>query len=236
MEPNGEMSAENGQKNEDAVSTSVERAADELRQRILSGHYEPGERVKVADLSRELGFGAMPLREALRKLEGQGLVEIAPNRGAVVRSLDRRYVEDLFELNTELRIFAARRGMRMLTIAKLDELSALADAYDAAVEAHDLQKGLVLNRQFHTMIVRIGGNAEALRVFERGWEMIGAFRSRFGYGAGRETGLAREKHLIVEALRRQDLVMVEAIFRMQHAAAIEDLLGRLSDDGSNIRG
>jgi DNA-binding GntR family transcriptional regulator len=226
---NGPRELTNG---DDLSSTSVEQATAMIRQAILSGRYGPGERIKVADLSNQFGFSAMPLREALRKLEGEGLVEIEPNRGATVRRLDRRFIEDLFELNTELRVFAIRRSVRTMTLAKLEALEAIASAYEEAVERRDLEGGLRLNREFHAKIVEIGGNREALRMFQRGWELISAFRLRFGYGEGRQQGLAHEKRLIIDALRRQDLQLAEAVFRMQHAAAVEDLLQRFDEVGS----
>jgi DNA-binding GntR family transcriptional regulator len=221
-----------GSNGDDLSVTSVEQATVLIRQAILSGRYGPGERLKVHDLSKQFGFSAMPLREALRKLEGQGLVELEPNRGATVRQLDHRYIENLFELNTELRIFAIRRGIKQLTIAKLDELEVVAANYQDAVSRRDLEDGLRLNREFHAIIMAIGGNDEALRVFQRGWELISAFRLRFGYGEGRQQGLAREMRLILDALLRQDVQLVETVLRMQHAAVVEDLLQRFSDDGT----
>lgn len=202
-----------------------------IRQAILSGKYGPGERIKVADLSNQFGFGAMPLREALRKLEGEGLVEIEPNRGATVRRVDRQFIEDLFELNMELRVFAIRRGMRVMTLERIDALEAMAKAYEEAVMQEDFETALQLNRDFHAKIMEYGGNKEALRMFQRGWELISAFRRRFGYGRGRQQGLAREKRMLIEALRRQDLQLAEAVFRMQHAAALEDLIQRV-DEGA----
>jgi DNA-binding GntR family transcriptional regulator len=216
---------------EDLSSTSVDQATAMIRQAILSGRYGPGERLKVSDLSNQLGFSAMPLREALRKLEGEGLVEIEPNRGATVRRLDQQFIEDLFELNTELRIFAIRRGIKTMTLDQLDALENLAKTYDEAVRRDDFEVALHLNREFHGKIVEIGGNREALRMFQRGWELISAFRRRFGYGKGRQQGLSREKFLLIEALRRQDLQLAEAIFRMQHAAAVEDIIKQLDGEG-----
>lgn len=213
---------------EEAVVTSVEQASSLIRQAILSGRFVPGERLIVANLVKQFALSPMPLRESLRKLEGEGLVEIVPNRGAFVRTLDRHFIVDLFEINTELRVFALRRGIRAITLDKLGELRALAAAYQAAVEAGQFRRGLRLNRDFHAGIVALGGNTEALRLFLRGWELIGAFRLRFGYGRGRELGFAREKHMLVEALHRQDLPLAEAILRMQHAAAMEDLLERFA--------
>lgn len=211
---------------EEQASTSVDLASEEIRQAILSGHFGPGDRLKVAELSKRFDFSPMPLREALRKLEGEGLVEIFPNRGAVVRTLDRQFIVDLFEINTELRIFAVRRGIQAMTLDKITELEAMAVAYEETLHSGDFKRGLKLNREFHTRILDFGGNAEARRIFLRGWELIGAFRLRYGYGEGRQAGFAREKHMLVDAFRRQDLQLAEAIFRMQHAAGMEDMLAQ----------
>lgn len=217
---------------EDASATLVDLVTDVIREAILSGRYSPKERLKVAELSRQFNFSAMPVREALRTLEGEGLVEITPNRGATVRQLDRQFIEDLFELNTELRIFAIRRGIKFMTTAKLDILSEIARAYAEAVAQNDFDSSLKLNRKFHGTLMEIGGNKEAQRVFERGWELIGSFRRQYGYGANRQQGLAREKHMLLDALRRQDLQQAEAILRMQHAAAVEDLIQRFDAVGN----
>lgn len=212
-----------------AVLTSVEKASARIREGILTGQYAQGERLKVADLSKHLGFSTMPLREALRILEGEGLVEIQANRGAVVRTLDHHFVEDLFELNTELRIFALKRGIKFMTLARLNQLESLADDYEQAIASNDLDRGLAINREFHTQIVGNGGNDAALMMFQRGWELISAYRRSYGYGYGRQQGLANEKRLLIEAIRRQDLQQAEALLRMQHAAVIEDLLERIAE-------
>jgi len=224
------MNGSREQSAEDLSPTSVEQATGMIRQAILSGQYGPGERLKVAELSSQFGFSPMPLREALRKLKGEGLIEIEPNRGATVRRLDRHFVEDLFEINTELRVFALKRGIRMMTLEKIDMLEAIAAAFEEAIARDDLEGGLTLNREFHAKIVEIGGNFEAHRMFLRGWELIGAFRRRFGYGEGRQSGLTREKRMLIDAIRRQDLQLAEAIIRMQHAAATEDMLHRFQED------
>lgn len=219
----GESSA-----SDEVTTTLVDLVVKTIREAILSGAYFPQERLKISALSKRFNFSAMPVREALRTLEGEGLVEITPNRGATVRRLDRRFIEDLFELNTELRIFAIRRGMRYMTTEKLEMLSGIADAFAQAVSQGDLDASIRLNRQFHGKLMEIGGNMEALRVFERGWELIGAFRRHYGYGPTRQQGLATEKKMLIQALSRHDLQQAEAILRMQHAAAVDDLIQRFN--------
>ena len=213
------------------ATNSVDRACGVIREAILSGHYGPGDRIKVADLVALTELSPMPLREALRKLEGEGLVEIAPNRGAIARRLDRQFVEDLFEINTELRILALKRGLSRLTLVRLARLEALADDFEDALARSDTAGSLRINQEFHSLIVDLGGNGEASRIFRRGWELISAFRRSFGYGSGREGGMVQEKRMLIEGMRRHDQQLCEAILRMQNAAALDDMLARMGEAG-----
>ncbi|RWR27178.1 GntR family transcriptional regulator [Sinirhodobacter populi] len=206
---------------------AVEQASRSLREAILSGVFRPGERLKLASLTEMLDCSVMPLREALRLLEGQGLIEFNPNKGAVVRRIDRAYITDIYDLNTELRVMALRNLRYTLTLDRIERLAACQRAYDAAVSAGDDEAALNENRRFNSLLVEFGGNAEALRIFVRGWEMIYAFRHSYGYGGTRRQGLGVEMALIVNALRRHDFSEAEALLRMQNAAVMEDLFSRL---------
>ncbi|WP_374634418.1 GntR family transcriptional regulator [Paracoccus sp. (in: a-proteobacteria)] len=211
----------------DTVENSADQATRLIREAILSGQIGPGERLKTTELAQRLGFSTMPLREALRKLEGEGLVEIEPNRGATVRKLDRGYITDLFELNTDLRISAVRRGMTTLTLERLRKLEALAQEYRDHIEKAEDLEALRVNRDFNAKLVEYGGNREALRIFLHGWDIIFAFRRGFGYGTGRRRVMAEEMQMLITALHRHDAVAAEAILRMQNAAMIEDLVSRI---------
>ncbi|MER5173649.1 GntR family transcriptional regulator [Thioclava sp. GXIMD2076] len=211
---------------------AVETASHNLRNAILSGKFRPGERLKLAALTKMFDCSVMPLREALRLLEGQGLIEFSPNKGAVVRRIDHKYVSDLYDLNTELRIMALRGLRDCLTLDKIAQLEAHQRAYQQAVDQGDDEAALRHNRGFNALIVQFGGNDEALRIFSHGWEMIYAFRHSFGYGSARRQGLALEMALIVEALKRHDFKQVEALLRMQNAAVREDLFERLPPAGA----
>jgi DNA-binding GntR family transcriptional regulator len=211
----------------DSAVNSVDQVTNLIREDILAGRVTPGERLKTSELAKRLGFSPMPLREALRKLEGEGLVSIEPNRGATVRQLDRSYVTDLFELNTELRIFAVRSGMRKLTLERIRTLESLAADYRAQLETGNDTEAIESNRRFNAKLMEFGGNKEALRVFLRGWDTIFAFRRNYGYGSGRRSVMAEEMTLLIDAMRRQDMSAAEAILRMQNAAVMDDLISRI---------
>ena len=74
------------------------RVCELLRKDILSGQFPPGARLKIAELSQAYGVSQMPIREALQQLQGEGLLDILPNRGASVRTVDARMVRNIYDL------------------------------------------------------------------------------------------------------------------------------------------
>jgi DNA-binding GntR family transcriptional regulator len=89
---------------------AVERVLGALRDGILDRRFAPGQRLVEADLTRDLGVSRGPLREAFRRLSAEGLIDIVPHRGALVRRLTSRQTADLFEVRIELEALAARRA------------------------------------------------------------------------------------------------------------------------------
>src|SRR5712691_6146739 len=97
-------------------------AAELIREAILDGRLQPGERLKEERLARELGISRTPVREALLILQGEGLVEASPNRGATVRTHDADDLDDLYQLRALLEGFATRRAAARVTDEALERL------------------------------------------------------------------------------------------------------------------
>lgn len=209
------------------VQTSVDLATLQIRQAIVTNDYRPGERIKVAEAAKRFGFSAMPVREALRKLEGEGLVTIVPNRGAVVRTIDAEYLRDFYEVRTALEILALERLMPRLTVDMLRELSALADAHAEAMRKGDLNATIMANRALHVRLFELAGNKEATRLYELGWELIHALRLRVSYEPRRLETVAEEHQLLLDGLRQHDLAACASVIRMHNMAGLDDLLRRL---------
>lgn len=214
---------------EDAGVTSVEQTTNLIRQAIVLGRYGPGERIKISEAAAQLQVSAMPVREALRKLEGEGIVAISPNRGATVRPVDEKFIEDIYEVRTMLEILILARCIDALTLAKVKALRALIAEHRAAVAAGDIARTLASARDFHLALFAIGGNHEAERLFQRGWDTIHALRLRFGYGRERLEHMVLEFEQLLDTLRRRDAREAEAVIRMHNRAGMEDLLERIAD-------
>jgi DNA-binding GntR family transcriptional regulator len=110
-------------------------AYEAIRQEIVEGRYRPGQRLVEQRLAETHGLSRTPVREALKWLDAEGLIQIEPNRGAIVRRITLQDVQDLYELRAELEGYAARRAATRIDPAGLAEIDASIAAFDDAITA-----------------------------------------------------------------------------------------------------
>lgn len=138
------------------MGSASEQAAARLRGAIRSGEYAPGDRLGEVELAATLGVSRTPIREALRLLEAQGLVEILPNRGARVVRWSVEDLEEIYDLRSTLESHAAFRAATRVRPEVLGRLFALCSAMEDAVadgSSEDLVRLSELNNQFHGEII-----------------------------------------------------------------------------------
>jgi DNA-binding GntR family transcriptional regulator len=141
----------------------VELAFNRLSQEILSGRTDPGERLVEEQLTRRLGISRAPLREALRLLAQQGLVEHIPRRGVRVATLSDEDVRELYEVRDVLERHAVKSRPAG---ADLSGLRAALDVMGKATETGDRLAIADAHRQFHVAVVALGGNRQLSALYE----------------------------------------------------------------------
>ncbi|MCG6902778.1 MAG: GntR family transcriptional regulator, partial [Rhodobacter sp.] len=137
-------------------SSPAEAAHDAVLAAIRAGDLVPGDRLREADLAGQLGLSRTPVREALRRLEVQGIVEHRPRVGAVIRSLSHSEVVQLYEMRVILERTAAEMAAQHATGAELDEIGDLNAALAKATE--DPRRAADLNARFHECIALAARN------------------------------------------------------------------------------
>lgn len=135
-----------------------ERVLEELRERILSGTYLPGERLTEERLAEDFGVSRSPVREALRVVAIEGLVRLSPRRGAEVSTPDAQSSIDLLQVRARLEPLAARLAAERATPEDVATLRALLEDSRLATEAQDLDAVADLNTRLHMEVVRIAGS------------------------------------------------------------------------------
>lgn len=190
---------------------------DRLRQDILVGAFAFGGRLKIDELSDRYTTSHMPIREALRQLQGEGLVVVEPNRGARVRAVDIDFVRDMFDLRVALESMLARRAAERITPDRIERIRRIEDELEAHAAKADYANVLACNQAFHAAINEAAGNVEAIRILERHWNIIIALWGRHGYGAERAAGVISDHRQIIVALEQHDAEGA-AILAAAHAA------------------
>ena len=123
-----------------------------LRERILRGGFPEGEPLRQDAIAEELGVSRIPVREALRQLEAEGLVTFTPHRAAVVATLSLEEIAELFEVRADIESDLLRRAIPLMTTADHRRATEILDAYDVALESGEVAVWGELNWQFHSTL------------------------------------------------------------------------------------
>jgi DNA-binding GntR family transcriptional regulator len=197
----------------------VDKLATQLHARVLNGELPSGTRLRQEALAEEFGVSRTPVREALRKLEAGGLVELQPNRGAVVRGLSPREIRDAYEVRAALEALAARLAAERINREQLVRLNRVQSEFRMALErtlakrrggrevgVREVGRWANANDDFHQTIHEASGNdvlvgalAQLARNFPRDLSRLVVSESTAMLEAN-----VREHEAILEALSRND--------------------------------
>lgn len=146
-------------------SVLADQVRDHLLEGILDGRYAPDSRIVETQVARELGTSQAPVREALRSLEGIGVVEYSPFRGARVRRPSRREIVEAYAVRSALETLAARLAVPRMTSGDRAELIGYGERMEAAAAAGDGHAVAAEDARFHARIVELSDNAILLRTW-----------------------------------------------------------------------
>lgn len=150
-----------------------------LRQGILTGELKPGERLMEIHLANRLGVSRTPIREAIRKLELEGLVIMIPRRGAEVAQITEKNLQDVLEVRRELDAFAAKLACQRMNEGQKAELKEAEEAFEKAVETKDATVIAKADVAFHDIILKSAGNDRLSQLVNNLAEQV--YRYRFEY-------------------------------------------------------
>ena len=188
-----------------------QEVAVRLRQRIVEGHLAPGRKLNERELAELLRVSRTPLREAIKMLAAEGLVELLPNRGAVVAQMSEQDVADTFEVIAGLEGQSGELAAQRITDAELAEIRALHYEMLAAHTRRDLPTYYRINAQIHTLINAAARN----RVLTQTWANVNArlqaLRFRSNFDDGKWHRAVHEHERMVELLAARDAAGLRAL-------------------------
>ena len=195
-----------------SVSSPVasERVTAAIRSAILGGRFAPGSRIRQEELADEFGTSRLPVREALKRLESEGLIILVPNSGAWVAKLDLAECIEVYKMRERLEPLALGEGAGSLPAAILERMEQLATEME---RVEDIEDFIRLDREFHLMSYGPSNMPKLNRMIERFWNSTQHYRRAFATVMGVE-GLRLvhyEHRLLIEALKRHDAEEAERI-------------------------
>ncbi len=187
---------------EPAAATEVERAIRFLREAILRGDYEPGQRLPQKDLTEQLDMSPTPIREALRILEAQGLLERVPYKGAYVAEVSPDESEEISVIRSALEGLATEMAVSNLTEDEVDDLEKLTREMQEAWNQMNIGRLRRANYRFHALIYQQAGS-------QRLSDMIISLWPRFATDTlwmipGRAERSIQQHHALIDKIREGD--------------------------------
>ncbi len=185
--------------------TVYRKVTDSLRIAIVAGEFDPGQKLKMSHLIQRFGTSQMPIREALQQLQGEGLVTIIPQRGAQVRSLDRRFINNIYDLRIAIESLLIRKTCEKKNRSWINQLKSSQEEYESLINKHDIPSLIEANHRFHRVHNLIADNEEALVTLERTDTLITVLRSTHGYSKKRILQVKTEHREMVECFEKGDI-------------------------------
>ena len=207
--------------------TSAMEVAADLRQRILRGELRPGARLKIDDVATLCDVSHMPVRVALQSLEAEGIVDVYPHRGAVIKAVDAKFVRNALELRAAVEVMLTESCTRLIDKDGLMELERHVQDFESAAGRNDPLGIVDANLRLHDAIGRTADNPEAMRVLARGRLLIQALRVRYGFGPGRVYTVIAEHRALLHAIARKDVRKAGDVARRHCEGARDELLALL---------
>ena len=189
-------------------------AYEQLKHAIITGQLLAGSRIVETAYAEQLHISRTPLREALRKLERDGLVEYVLHRGVVVRAFTIQDIDEIFTIRNAMMMLILPSVIENVTPEALQKLRAILTEMDGAQERADAAALATLNRAFHGTIEHLSDKIRILRVIESQEEYIIRFSAMTIASIVRRSNAHQEHHQMVELLEKRDLPGMMAL--MQH--------------------
>ena len=199
------------------MSGASEIAYKEIRARLLSGEFKPGQKLSESDLSEDCGVSRTPVREALRRLALEYFVRIEPNRGAFVIDWSREDIEDMFEMRSMLEGLAARKAAERASeyhqkkmaqiIEKLDEI---ADLNTPSMRADFVEE----NRNFHDALFEASGSRKLMEIIARFVEQAIIVRTASDFTPDDVRSSNQYHKDILSAIRAKNGMLAENLMRV----------------------
>ncbi len=203
-----------------------EKVFSQLEEDIISGKYKAGEKLTEGMLSQSLQVSRTPVREAIRQLELEGLVESIPNKAIIVTGVTHEDIEDIYEIRIAIEGLAARRAAQNITGEELERLKEITDLQEFFTMKQDMKQLVKTDGDFHETIFRASGSKTLKNILSTFHHNLKKARSDSFGRPVRADAVLDEHRDIFEALKKRDSIKAEHFMIIHVKNARNRLLGK----------
>ncbi len=195
-----------------------------LRHAILKGELEPGERLMEIALAQKLGVSRTPIREAIRKLELEGLVVMVPRKGAEVADITEKDLRDVLEVRTALEELSIELAMKNMNDDDYKQLREANELFAKDSEGDDLIKIAEADVAFHEIIYMATGNKRLIQMINNLREQMYRYRLEYIKDKSTHARLVEEHNKIIDAMKKNDVTAAKAAIKLHVENQEENIL------------
>lgn len=192
----------------------AELVYEKIRQAIMDGILKPGDKLETDQIAETLKVSRMPVREAIKRLQHEGFVEVKPHKEVTVAIVTIDQMRDVLSVRSALEGLAAREASTRIHSDELDQLRSLYKEMERMVESGETEGLLIKNREFHRFIHEISGNKVLQSIAENLFDSIERFRLQFMSMPRRPRQDLKEHFELIEAIGSHDPDRSEVLMRL----------------------
>jgi len=197
---------------------------ENLRQAILEGKLEPGQRLMEVQLAEQLGVSRTPVREAIRKLELEGLVIMLPRKGAYVANVSLKDIIDVLEIRASLEGLAASLATERIRDEELEKLKTIAEEFkQSLVNNENIEIQLKKDVEFHECIFNATNNKKLVQLINSLWEQVYRFRVTYVSDVDMSSKILEEHQNILDAISKGDPELAQK-YAIEHIERAENFM------------
>ena len=208
--------------------TLHEEIANNLRELIMSGGLQEGDKIKEDELCSSMGISKTPLREALRVLSVEGLIKLVPNRGSFVSTPTFEEIREMFDVMSVLEGICARAAAKKMSAKDLATLEKLHNKLEKNFKRRAQREYIRINNQFHSFVQELAGNRTLNQIVNGLRQKILLYRYQSLNLPERFEQSIQEHRDLIEAFRKKDLKKAETLMR-RHLKNQCDALEKLAE-------
>ena len=203
--------------------TAQEAVLAQLRSEILAGELAPGSPIRQDAIAQRLGFSRVPVREALKTLEGENLVTYLPRRGYSVAELNFEELKEIYNIRRLLEGEAIRLALAKMTDEDFARVKSAAHDVEVACEAGELGALTVANRRYHFALFDPSGQQHLIRIIGNLWDASDAYRSLYFIAFENRVLINREHRRILKAVKNRDVETVVRLLQTHQDNTLKEL-------------